>query len=153
MIAAMRLPFGLTHTEYKYRDGKFYLIETAARGGGTKISSDITKLLSGIDCNRLLINMLTGCSDEIIRSNHHECAVLGFFDFKPGRIMAIGGLEEALSMAGAYDIKLEVRVGDTLGEALDDRSRCGYYILFADSVQELQARERRLKETIRVVSE
>ena len=36
MIAAMGLSFGLTHTEYKYRDGKFYLIETAARGGRYK---------------------------------------------------------------------------------------------------------------------
>lgn len=153
MIAAMGLPFGLTHTEYKYRDGKFYLIETAARGGGTKISSDIAKLVSGIDCNRLLINMLTGGSDEIIRENHHECAVLGFFDFKQGQITAIEGLDEVLSMDGVHDIKLEVKVGDTLREALDDRSRCGYYILFADSVNELQDRERRLKETVRVVTE
>lgn len=153
MIAAMGLPFGLTHTEYKYRDGKFYLIETAARGGGTKISSDITRLVSGIDCNRLLINMLTGEPDEIIRGHHHECAVLGFFDFKPGRISAIEGLDEAMALDGSHDIKLEVKVGDTLGEALDDRSRCGYYILFADSVKELQNRERRLKETVRVITE
>ncbi len=153
MIAAMGLPFGLTHTEYKYRDGKFYLIETAARGGGTKISSDIAKLVSGIDCNRLLINMLTGGSDEVIRDKHHECAVLGFFDFKPGRISAIKGLDEAMSMEGSHDIKLEVKIRDTLGEALNDRSRCGYYILFADSVKELQDRERRLKETVRVITE
>ena len=153
MIAAMGLPFGLTHTEYKYRDGKFYLIETAARGGGTKISSDITRLVSGIDCNRLLINMLTGGSDEIVREDHYECAVLGFFDFKPGRIIAIEGLDAAISMEGAHDIKLEVKVGDILREALDDRSRCGYYILFADSVKELRDRERRLKETVRVITE
>ncbi len=153
MIAAMGLPFGLTHTEYKYSGGKFYLIETAARGGGTKISSDITRLVSGIDCNRLLINMLTGGSEEIVREKHYECAVLGFFDFKPGRITSIDGLDEAMSMEGAHDIKLEVKVGDNLGEALDDRSRCGYYILFADSVKELQDRERRLKETVRVITE
>lgn len=153
MIAAMGLPFGLTHTEYKYRDGRFYLIETAARGGGTKISSDIVKLVSGIDSNRLLINMLIGGSDEIIREKHHKCAVLGFFDFKPGAITAIEGLEDALEIEGAHDIKLEVKVGDTLGEALDDRSRCGYYILFADSKEELIDRERRLKETIKVITE
>lgn len=153
MIAAMGLPFGLTHTEYKYKNGNFYLIETAARGGGTKISSDITRLVSGIDCNSLLINMLTGGSDKIVRNRHHGCAVLGFFDFKPGCITAIEGLDEAMSMEGSHDIKLEVKVGDYLGEAIDDRSRCGYYILFADSVKELQDRERRLKETVRVITE
>ncbi len=153
MIEAMGLPFGLTHTEYKYRDGKFYLIETAARGGGTKISSDITRAVSGIDSNRLLINMLLGGSDEIMVDKHHECAVLGFFDFKPGHIVAIEGLDEAMTMEGSYDIKLEVKVGDTLEAALDDRSRCGYYIMVADSVKELRDRERRLKETVRVVTE
>lgn len=153
MIAAMGLPFGLTHTEYKYRDGKFYLIETAARGGGTKISSDIVRLVSGIDCNRLLINMLIGGSEEIVREKHHECAVLGFFDLKPGHITAIEGLDEAMALDGTHDIKLEVKVGDTLGEALDDRSRCGYYILFADSEEDLKDRERRLKEAVRVITE
>lgn len=152
MIAAMGLPFGLTHTEYKYRDGNFYLIETAARGGGTKISSDITKLVSGIDCNRLYLNMLTGGSEEIIKGEHHECAVLGFFDFKPGYIVAIEGLKDAIQQEGVYDLKLEMKVGDKLEETQDDRSRCGYYILFANSVDELKNRERRLKETVRVIT-
>lgn len=153
MIRSMGLPFGLTHTEYKYKDGKFYLIETAARGGGTKISSDIAKLVSGIDCNRLYLNMLTGGSEEIIRGDRHGCAVLGFFDFKPGKITDISGIREAEAMAGMHEISLEIGVGDVLGEARDDRSRCGYYILFADSAEELKDRERRLKETVRVVTE
>ena len=153
MIAAMGLSFGLTHTEYKYRDGKFYLIETAARGGGTKISSDIAKLVSGIDCNRLYLNMITGVSDEIIKGESHACAMLGFFDFKPGRITDITGLDKALLLKGVHDLSREIKVGDMLEKAQDDRSRCGYYILFAESLQELNERERRLKETVRVVTE
>lgn len=153
MIMSMGLPFGLTHTEYKYKNGKFYLIETAARGGGTKISSDIAMLVSGIDCNKLYLNMLTGGSEEIIREKSYECAVLGFFDFKPGRITEVSGIEEGMKQSGVHELNLEVRVGDHLGQAQDDRSRCGYYILFADSVQELHDRERRLKETVRVITE
>lgn len=153
MIAAMGLPFGLSHTEYKYKDGKFYLIETAARGGGTKISSDIAMLVSGINCNELYLNMLTGGSEDIIRKSKHECAVLGFFDFKPGRVTGISGIERAKGLPGVHDINLEIQVGDQLGQAQDDRSRCGYYILFADSLQELNDRERRLKETVKVITE
>lgn len=153
MIAAMGLPFGLTHTEYKYKEGKFYLIETAARGGGTKISSDITMLVSGINCNELYLNMLTGGSEEIIRKSSHECAVLGFFDFRTGRITEVSGIEEGMKQSGVHDLNLEVQVGDQLGQAKDDRSRCGYYILFADSLQELNGRERRLKETVKVITE
>lgn len=152
MIAAMGLPFGLTHTEYKYRDGKFYLIETAARGGGTKISSDITRLVSGINCYELFLNMLTNGSEEIVKGEKKECAALGFFDFEPGIITEIIGINEAMKQRGIYDLKLEAKVGDQLGQAQDDRSRCGYYILFADSIDELVERERRLKETVKVIT-
>lgn len=153
LIKAMGLPFGLTHTEYKYKNGKFYLIETAARGGGTKISSDITTLVSGIDCNELYLNMLTGGAEEIVQGASHECAVLGFFDFKPGHVVKISGIEEAMKQPGVYDLSLEIRSGEQLGQAQDDRSRCGYYILFADSLQELNNRERCLKETVKVITE
>lgn len=152
MVKTMGLPFGVTHAEYKYRDGEFYLIEIAARGGGTKISSDIVPLVSGINSNEIYLNILTGDSDEIIRMPHHECAVLGFFDFTPGKVIDIQGLEEASRLEGMQDMSLEIKVGDQLGRAQDDRSRCGYYILYADSLAELNDREKRLKEIVKVVT-
>lgn len=153
MVKAMGLPFGITHAEYKYRDGEFYLIEIAARGGGTKISSDIVPLVSGINSNEIYLNILMGENAEIVRRPHHDCAVLGFFDFRPGRVVDILGLEEAMNQEGVQDIGLEVKVGDWLGQAQDDRSRCGYYIIYADSLEELNAREKLLKETVRVITE
>lgn len=152
LITAMGLPFGLTHTEYKYKDGRFYLIETAARGGGTKISSDITLLVSGINTNELLLNILTGASEKIIRGKKHECAVLGFFDFKPGLVTDIIGLEDAVKQKGVHELHLDVQVGEMLAKAQDDRSRCGFYIIYADSVEELNIREKLLKETVKVVT-
>ena len=38
LIEAMGLPMGLTHCEYKFYKGKFYLIEAGARGGGSNLS-------------------------------------------------------------------------------------------------------------------
>lgn len=46
--------------EYKYYEGKFYLIEAVIRGGGTKISSLITPTLSGYDSNEFLIKNSLG---------------------------------------------------------------------------------------------
>ena len=54
------LLFGLTHAEYKYENGKFYLIEIAARGGGNLISSHIVPFLSGIDNYQYLLNCCIG---------------------------------------------------------------------------------------------
>ena len=51
---------GLTHNEYKYQDGVFYLIEMAARGGGTCIASDIVPMISGVDNYMLYIDQALG---------------------------------------------------------------------------------------------
>ena len=56
IIDYLRLPFGLTHAEYKIWNGKFYLVEIAARGGGSLISSHIAPLMSGIDSYSLFID-------------------------------------------------------------------------------------------------
>ena len=57
------LPFGLTHAEYKFEKGEFYLIEIAARGGGTRISSDIVPRLTGVDVYKILIEKALGHKD------------------------------------------------------------------------------------------
>lgn len=153
MVKAMGLPFGITHAEYKYKDGEFYLIEIAARGGGTKISSDIVPLVSGINSNEIYLKILTGDSDKIVRGSHYNCAVLGFFDFKPGKVVDIQGIQEVMEMPGVQDIGVEIKIGQQLGQAQDDRSRCGYYIIYADSINELNEREEMVQNTVKVVTE
>lgn len=152
MVKALGLPFGITHAEYKYKDGEFYLIEIAARGGGNKISSHIVPIVSGINSNSVYINVLLGEKYDIEPKDKHEFAVLGFFDFLPGKITDIEGLEEARTVEGLVDIALEVSVGDILENAADDRSRCGYYIIYADSKEELIAREKQLKDMVKVTT-
>ena len=49
LIEAMGLPMGLTHCEYKFYKGKFYLIEAGARGGGSNLSGKIVPFMSGIE--------------------------------------------------------------------------------------------------------
>lgn len=153
MVSAMGLPFGITHAEYKYKDGKFYLIEIAARGGGTRISSDIAPLMSGINSNEIYLEILLGKKVKVIPGKKHECAVLGFFDFKPGKVVKIEGLEKALKLPGVVDIGIEVAVGDDLGQAKDDRSRCGYYLIYGESQKELEDREQKVKNTVKVITE
>lgn len=152
MVQKMELPFGITHAEYKYKDGNFYLIEIAARGGGTRISSDIVPLMSGINSNEIYLDILLDNEIKIVPGKKHACAVLGFFDFRPGKVIEISGLNEALEIPGVVDIGLEIAVGDNLGQAQDDRSRCGYYIIYADSKEELEEKERNLKSKVKVIT-
>lgn len=151
LVKSMALPFGLTHAEYKYHEGKFHLIEVAARGGGTRISSDIVPLMSGVDSNELLIRMALGEKISLIRPTYEDrVAVLDFFEFKPGRIRTIDGLDRARAMGGVVSIGLTVRVGDVIRPAADDRSRHGYVIAFADSAEALNSLLDDIRQTVQV---
>lgn len=151
MVCGMKLPFGLTHAEYKYMNGEFYLIEIAARGGGTRISSDIVPIMSGVNSNEIYINSLLGHEQKIsIEYTNDRFAILGFFDFEEGKIKNISGLSEALELQGVVDIGLDIKAGDVIKNAEDDRSRVGYYILKADTYQNLRNLEKEMKSLIRI---
>lgn len=154
MVLKMDLPFGLTHAEYKYMNGQYYLIEIAARGGGTKISSDIVPIMSGINTNEILIDTLLGKERSVDVSYINDvCAMLGFFDFKPGRVKAIEGVKTVQTYSGVQDIGLNLKPGDSIENAKDDRSRVGYYILWASNYEKLRELEKKVKDTIRIVYE
>lgn len=52
--------FGLTHSEYIYKDEKFYLIEIGARGGGAGIGDKIVPWTSGVDNYDIFYRSLMG---------------------------------------------------------------------------------------------
>lgn len=151
LIEAMGLPFGLTHAEYKYYDGRFYLIEVAARGGGTRISSDIVPLVSGIDNTGLLLRMALGERIETIEPDFQDIVVaLEFLHFAPGRVAAVVGAEEATSLPGMVDLGLNIRPGEVISPPEDDRSRHGYVIAHSVNRKALESLLERVHAMIRV---
>lgn len=151
LVKALGLPFGLTHAEYKYVDGKFYLIEVAARGGGTRISSDIVPLMSGVDSNALLIRMALGERIETLRiTDNKVVAALDFLNFEPGIVQKIHGYEAAISLPGVIEIGLNVQVGNDIQPPQDDRARHGYVIAYDSSLERLNELLQKIKNCIRI---
>lgn len=151
LINAMELPFGMTHAEYKYYDGEYYLIEIAARGGGTKISSDIVPVMSGINSNEILLRYLNGENvDYDIEINYNQCAILKFFNFKNGKVKKITGYNEVKGWDNVLDIKIKVKEGDIINNPKDDSERSGYYIAIADSKAELEILCKKIENTVRI---
>lgn len=145
IIQSTGLPFGLTHAEYKLENGTFYLIEMAARGGGTKISSDIVPYMTGIDNYSIWINDVLGNQHRTKKLDINEelkdrCMVLQFLDYpiKGKKIKEIHGLEDIKANPQIYDFDLNIQVGDMLEKATDDSNRIGYYIAGCNSIQELK---------------
>ena len=136
------IPFGLTHAEYKFCNGNFYLIEIQARGGGNFIATDIVPFISGIDSYTEQIKWAVGddtnvdyCYDEL----NDRCAVLHFFDVpgKGGVVKEIKGLDYFDSLGGQMMYHLNFSLGDTIRETKDDSTRIGWYILKTSNRAEL----------------
>lgn len=162
IIEKTGIGFALTHSEYKYENGEYYLIEMAARGGGTKISSDIVPYMSGIDNYKLLIEAALGelstkdSLDFSLKENlRNRCALLEFLDVesKGKKITSIEGVDEIKAIPELLEFQLEFKVGDIVEQAQDDRTRAGFFIICAESAEKIYEIEDRIKNTLVITFE
>lgn len=143
LVNKIGIPFGMTHAEYKYMDGKYYLIEIQARGGGNHIATDIVPFISGIDSYSELIKWSMGDEISDCRIDYsclsQRCAALYFFDApgSGGVVKEIQGLDYFESLKEKMIYELHFGIGDRIGAAGDDTKRIGWYILKTENRGEL----------------
>lgn len=156
-VLASGLEFGLTHAEYKYKDGKYYLIEIGARGGGNLLSGVIDPNISGIESQECLIDWSIGgkCkeSDLNYRDNYKKrCAILSFFDVgnNTGKISKISGIEYLKNNKCIKSFYFDYSEGDTVTQVKDGGNRFGYYIACCDSLKELEQIKREVAKKVEI---
>lgn len=150
------LPFGLTHAEYKYFDGNFYLIEIQARGGGNYIATDIVPFVSGVDSYTEQIKwcMHDDTPIEIDYSKLSDrCSVLFFFDVpgKGGVVKGIKGLDYFDSLGDQMMYHLNFKVGDTIQQTKDDSTRIGWYILKSPNRADLDNKMHLIEKNFKII--
>jgi hypothetical protein len=125
-------------------------MEVAARGGGHGIASRIVPHVSGLDTYGLLVRrLLTGAAPPV--RSAWRAATLEFFNFDPGRVLSVEGLEQVRSerLTAALDVPL--RPGDEIRPAGDDRSRPGYFVVLGNTRDDVDAKAARVRDLVRVV--
>jgi biotin carboxylase len=150
VVEILGLVNGISHAEYRMRRDIPFLVEVGARGGGNRIASMIVPHVSGIDIYEMLIRSLLGEDNLEIPESRWWSAILEFFEFEPGKIKAIRGLDEVHKENLVEDISFNFRIGDTLKSATDDRHRPGYFIVLGKDRDETDFRSKRIKELIRL---
>lgn len=155
LVQQMGLDFGLTHAEYILHNGRFYLVEITARGGGTNISGIIVPFISGIDTNKLLIRMALGENvlqdiKEHLSFNKSVCAILEFFKFKPGKVNNIYGDTFLQNESKILDYKFNINKGDWIVEPQNDAKRPGYYIAWENDYQKLRKLQYEIKNNVSI---
>lgn len=131
---ALGIPFGITHAEFMVdADGQPWLVEMAARGGGSFIASHIVPALTGFSPILGLIRTLMGSPPDL-SSFHPRAAQLRFLRLPPGRrIERFVNLRHLQRQPGVLELLFLVPEGAIVPPVEDDRSRHGLVITVADS--------------------
>ncbi len=91
--------FAIVHSEYliNLSSGEIRVVESALRGGGVWISSDLIPMCTGIDINELLLECALGIEDDVegqLAKKQSDAAGYVCFYLPDGIIESISGIDE-----------------------------------------------------------
>lgn len=154
-VKKSKLPFGITHAEYIYNPetSEIHLIEIACRGGGSLISSHVIPWLTNLDIYGSLIHGSLGNLETYPEVLNQGAALLKFYEFGKGKIKSIDGVQELANNPNVKFVEFNLKVGDVLAEASDDRSRQAYVLILAENSEEIRKTEEWINKTVRITFE
>jgi biotin carboxylase len=126
------------HCEAMLLDGRVYLIEMGARGGGGHIFGLIVEATSGVSMPQALIQILLGEKTDI-QPKFQRGAVYRFFAPPAGIFLGAEGMEEARKLEGVLDFGFQMEVGRKVGAIEGDADRPGYCVTTAATREEAMA--------------
>jgi biotin carboxylase len=127
-------------------DDSVGLVEVAGRGGGFLVFDSLVPAVSGIDIARCTAMQAVGMDvgPLVPRSN---AAVLRFFPSRPGKLVAIRGLDVANALDGV-EAGAIAAVGDCFGCAAADGDRLGWLLSQGETTTLAQQRADRAESLI-----
>ena len=150
IITGFGLKQGITHSEYIMDGDEIYLIETAARGGGVFISSDLIYLGTGIETEKFLIDLSLGEIAELpaLKAGKH-CGYMAFF-LPNGTVEEINGVEEIVGKDFIHRNLLDtIYVGMRIKNKTDKTSRFAI-IVSGDNADQLRQNMEYVKNTLKI---
>ena len=128
VFKVLKYNFGAGHTEVikRYTDGKFFLVESAGRGGGFMLSDLLVPLASGYNINKACVAQAMGKDPEMISGCRSKNRVLlRFISTKKGRIKSLKGFDQG-DMIENVETGCFLKVGDYTEDAKVDSNRVGF---------------------------
>lgn len=153
IIRGFGLKQGISHSEFIMDGDEIYLMETAARGGGVFISSDLIHLSSGLDTEEFLLDIATGKRTTLPDLSGKPTYVCGYMAFyiPVGTVTAIEGMDEVLSLPYVHRNQLnKLKVGMSNDEGAVDKTSRLAMIVSAESRAELDERMKYIQSILKV---
>jgi biotin carboxylase len=150
VVQTLGLCDGLSHAEYRMQGDTPYLVEVAARGGGSKIASKILPHITQFNVYELLLRRLCGDTIVTVPTPSGKAGVLMFLDFEAGHVKRINGLMRIEEEGLAQEIVLNFSEGDVIRRPKNDTQRLGYAIVLGEDRDDVDARCRRIQDLLEV---
>lgn len=152
IITGFGLTQGITHSEYIMEGDEVYLIETAARGGGVFISSDLISLSSGLHTEQFLIDIALGQQKEMpcILPQQCFCGYMAFY-LPVGRVVRADGIDDVLAFPFVHRHQLgKLHTGIENREGATDKTSRLALIVSGDTREELMEHMAQVRSTLRI---
>lgn len=153
IIKGFGLKQGISHSEYIMDGDEIYLMETAARGGGVFISSDLIHLSSGLNTEEFLLEIATGqrtTLPDLSGRPTYYCGYLAFY-IPVGTVTAVEGLDEVKKLPYVHRNQLgKLKVGITNEEGAVDKTSRLAMIVSGDTREQLWEHMNHIKNTLKV---
>jgi carbamoyl-phosphate synthase large subunit len=157
IIHGFGLKQGITHSEF-IRDknsGELLLIETAARGGGAFISSDLIAQACNVCIEDIIIDLAIGKQINISSYNSDTRAV-GYICFylPDGIITSIEGLDRVRQIDSVHKVHLSgISPGQRIFGSMDKTMRKGIILIVAESRSIIDLTIRKVQQILRIKME
>ena len=154
LIDATGLENALTHAEYLVDplSGNFAPVEIACRGGGNLISSHIVPWMSGLDTYTMLLDALRGNHIDLVSTPTTRCASLQFFEFRDEIAPQVVAANNFSTFTCKIISEFNIKAGQKISAATDDRSRHGFAILMAEDIEILETARKQVEQIVYEVS-
>lgn len=151
IVTGFGLKQGISHSEYIMDGDEIYLIETAARGGGVFISSDLISLGTGLNTEKFLVQIALGEQDRVpsLEYNKNACGYMAFF-LPKGEVVFAEGIDEVMQLPYVHrNLLHDIKIGLKTEFYLDKTARYPI-IVSAPDLEELSKRMEYIKGLLNV---
>ena len=152
IITGFGLKQGITHSEFIMDGDEVYLIETAARGGGVFISSDLIHLSCGLDTEKFLLDIATGKQKGLPEILPQQC-ICGYLALyiPTGTVLSVKGVEEVQALPFVHRNQLgKLRAGMVNEDGHTDKTSRLALIVSAPDRATFDERAKMVREMLQV---
>ena len=150
------LAFAITHSEYLVNEetGEVRIVESALRGGGVYISSDLIPMATGIDINEILLDKALGLGDdvdEVFKKREDKASAYVCFYLPEGTIQSIDGIDELKSLPFVKKAYInDLRIGEQTEPPTYKGARKGPILIQSDNREELERDIKTVRDTLKI---